>query len=85
MAQIENRTVAAQTFLSGLRALPNFEDLKQKQYDQLLTLIRSKVILFEHEFNPGETVRRYLGPGSSVRIEASFNGSGDHRKRMQCF
>lgn len=47
MAQIENRTVAAQTFLSGLRALPNFEDLRQKQYDQLLTLIRSKVILFE--------------------------------------
>ena len=47
MAQIENRTVAAQTFLSGLRALPNFEDLRQKQYDLLLTLIRSKVIVFE--------------------------------------
>jgi len=47
MAQIENRTLAAQTFLSGLRALPNFQDLRQKQYDLLLTLIRSKVIVFE--------------------------------------
>ena len=47
MAQVDTRLVAAQNFLQGLRSLPNFEDLRQQQFEKLLTLIRSKTLSFD--------------------------------------
>ena len=47
MAQVDTRLVAAQNFLVGLKSLPTFADLRQQQFDKLLTLIRSKTLSFD--------------------------------------
>ena len=47
MAQVDTRLAAAQNFLVGLKSLPNYSDLRQQQYDKLLTLIRSKTLSFD--------------------------------------
>ena len=47
MAQVDTRLVAAQKFLVGLKSLPNFADLRQRHFDKLLALIRSKTLSFE--------------------------------------
>lgn len=47
MAQVDTRLQAAQNFLVGLKSLPNYADLRQQQYDKLLTLIRSKTLSFD--------------------------------------
>ena len=46
MAQVENRLIASQNFLEGLKSLPNYADLRQQQYEKVLTTIKTKTLSF---------------------------------------